>query len=315
VRRRYGLLIAATVLVAGTARAQYIEDSIDVGHALVGSLAYNSCEDVLYGASESGVFFAISCDSNKLIKSLSLGGAFMVDYDSIDNKAYCTFGDSLLAADGVTHTRIKSVPVEGATNLVWDPASDRAYVSCQSTNKIAVVDCATDSLLTYISVGACPIKMYINTLRRKLYVLNFDNRTVSIVNMATNQVIKNLVVGGTPNAGYYCLSVDRFYSAGNYGECIVIDGAADSVVARIALPGTSADIVSATGSEDTALVYLGINDWPVTYVATVSAHGDSLLDTTNVGLAPPYGLAYYGRSGLLYCAPGGGGQQGGRDLE
>lgn len=49
-------------------------------------------------------------------------------------------------------------------------------------------------------------------------------------------------------------------------------------------------------------MYLGINHWPVHYVATVSARGDSLLDTTVVGL-PPDHLSYYVRSGLLYCAP------------
>ncbi len=165
------LAVAAALLaVAGMSYAQYVEDSIDVGHAWVGSLAYNSREDVLYGASESGVFFAISCDSNKLVKSIPLGGAFAVTYDTSDNKAYCTFGDSLLVVDGATHTRIRSLPMDVATTPVWDPVSDRVYVSCQFTNNVAVVDCATDSLLMYVSVGASPIKMYINTLRRKLYV-------------------------------------------------------------------------------------------------------------------------------------------------
>jgi YVTN family beta-propeller protein len=300
-------LIAASLLCClfvASGRSQYVEDSIDVGGGWVGSLAYNSREDVLYGASEDGIFFAISCDSNKLTKSLSLGGAFMVAYDSIDNRAYCTFGDSLLAVDGVTHTRIKSVPMEGATNPVWDPVSDRVYVSCQSTNKVAVVDCATDSVLIYISVGACPIEMHINTLRRKLYVLNYDNGTVSIVNMTTNQVIKTVFVGGTPNAGYYCRGADKFYSAGNYGECIVIDGAADTIVARIILPGTGADIRSATGNEGEGLVYLGIHHDGGNYVATVQAQDDSLVAKIVVG-GNPWGIVYYGKSGLVYCASAG----------
>jgi DNA-binding beta-propeller fold protein YncE len=96
---------------------------------------------VAYGVSEDGAFSAISCDSNKLIKSLPLSGAFAVTYDSIDNKAYCTFGDSLLVVDGATHSRIKSLPMAVATTPVWDPATDRLYVSCQTTNSIAVVHC------------------------------------------------------------------------------------------------------------------------------------------------------------------------------
>ena len=256
----FAVLLPAFLIVT-VARAQYVEDSIDVGAAWVGSLVYNSREDVLYGASEDGIFFAISCDSNKLIESFPLQRALAVTYDSIDNKAYCTFyntqaDDSLLVVDGVTHTRIKSLPMDGATTPVWDPASDRVYVSCQSTNKVAVVDCATDSLLTYIPVGACPIKMYINTLRRKLYVLNSDEGSISVVNMTTDQVIKTLVVGGYPNAGYYSRSADRFYCDGPQEQCVVVGGQSDTIVARIPLPGIDG-VLSATGNEDAGLVYLG----------------------------------------------------------
>jgi YVTN family beta-propeller protein len=163
VKLRHGssVILAALCIVAGAGQAQYVEDSIDVGSGPVGSLAYNSSEDVLYGASETGGFFAISCDSNKLVRSFYLHYACDVAYDSIDNKAYCTqWCESLLVVDGATHTRIKSLPMDGATVPVWDPVSDRVYVSCQSSNSVAVVDCATDSLLLYIPVGACPLKMY-----------------------------------------------------------------------------------------------------------------------------------------------------------
>jgi YVTN family beta-propeller protein len=304
---RPGLLaaIAALFIAAGAGWAQYVEDSIDVGGARVGSLAYNSREDVLYGrCQQAGIFFAISCDSNKVINSFALGRPRQMTYDSVDNKAYCPYegtdGESLAVIDGQMHTLVKKIEMPGATTPVWDPVSDRVYISCQSTNKVAVVDCATDSLLTYISVGACPLKMYINTLRRKLYVLNYDNGTVSIVNMQTNQVIKSLFVGGTPNAGYYSPSVDEFYSAGAYGYCTVIDGAADSIVARIQLPGTNADIRGATGNENAGMVYLATD---LAYVATVRTQDDSLLATSAIG-GEPWGITCFDKSGLAYCASG-----------
>ena len=151
---RHGLpasVVALSVLVAA-AHAQYVEDSIDVGGSWVGSLAHNSREDVIYGASEDGIFFTISCDSAKLLRSFPLQYAFKTAYDSTDNRAYCTFystqlDDSLLVVDGVTHTRIKSLAMDGASVPVWDLVSDKLYVSCYSANTVAVVDCATDSLL------------------------------------------------------------------------------------------------------------------------------------------------------------------------
>jgi YVTN family beta-propeller protein len=293
-------------LFVATGRAQYVEDSIDVGGSWVGSLAYNSREDVLYGrCQQASIFFAISCDSNKVINSFPLSRPRQMTYDSIDNKAYCPYegadGESLAVIDGQSHTLVKRIGMPGETTAVWDPISDRVYVSCQSTNKVAVVDCATDSLLTYIPVGACPLKLYINTLRRKLYVLNSDAGTVSIVNMTTNQVIKTVSVGGYPNAGYYSRSADKFYSAGPYDQCVVIGGLSDTIVTRIPVPGIE-DILGAAGNGDAGLVYLGtFSGHNSDSVVTVLAEKDSIIATTWVG-REPWGLAYSSQSGLLYCA-------------
>jgi large repetitive protein len=304
VKLRPGLMatVAALCIAAGTAWAQYVEDSIDVGGSGVGSLAYNSREDVLYGAAYYGGFFAISCDSNRLIKSFSMRYPSEVAYDSVDNKAYCIQDsmNSLVVVDGETHSRIKSLPVYGgATIPVWDAVANRLYVSCQDTNEIAVVDCATDSVLTSIAVRACPLRMYINTLRRKLYVLNYDDGTVSIVDIATNLVIKTVDVGGTPNAGYYCRSADKFYSAGAYTQCAVIDGQSDTIAARIPLSG-NVDVISAAGNEDDGYVYLGTRGDGGDYVATVSSQSDSVLATAVIGRRP-WGLLFYSGRGLLYC--------------
>jgi YVTN family beta-propeller protein len=302
VKLRYGLsvILAAICVLGGAARAQYVEDSINVGCRYVYSLAYNSREDVVYGASGDDVFFAVSCDSNKVIESFTMPGACDVAYDSSDNKTYCTqFCESLAVVDGATHTRIKSLPMDGATILVWDRVSDRLYVSCQTRNRVAVVDCTSDSLLTYITVGACPIKLYLNSPGRRLYVLNDDANTVSIVDLSTNLVVKTLAVSGGVDAGCYCHSVDKFY-LGSFRQCVVIGGQSDTIVARIALSGNVA-VVSATASEEDGLVFLGTFFGGDDSVTTVSAQRDSVLSTIAVG-REPHGLVYFDRSGLLYCA-------------
>lgn len=309
-RPKYGQLavLAALLFTASLTHAQYVEDSIDVGAGWVGSLAYNSRADVLYGGCQTaGIFFAISCDSNKVVRSQALAWPRDLTYDSLDNRGYVAFEgageDSLAVIDGSTHQVVKKVEMPGATTPVWDPVADRVYVSCQTTNKVAVLDCMTDSLLTYIAVGACPMKMYINTLRRKLYVLNFDDGTVSVVDMTTNQVIKTVDVGGTPNAGYYCRSADKFYSDGAFQECAVIGGLSDTIVVRIPLPG-NVYVMSAAGNDGDGLVYLGTYSGGSDYVATVSAAKDSVVASTVIG-STPYGLAFYSGSGLLYCASSG----------
>jgi len=299
-----GLALAAICLSAGLGWGQYVEGWIGVPGAWVGSLAYNSREDVLYGASEDGPFFTIRCSDNRSIAWFSLGHAYCICYDSLDNKAYCTFtgssADSLAVIDGRTHFRIKALPMEGSSEPVWDPVSNRVYVSCQTTGQVAVVDCTTDSLLMYIPVGWCPMKMYINTLRRKLYVLNYDDGTVSVVDMATNQVIKSVEVGGTPNSGYYCRRVDKFYSDGSYGTVAVIDGLSDSVVTRILLPDNGW-AHSMAGDELTATVVLGVDSYVYSRVYFVHAPSDSVISTQPTGREPSAVLVNP-TSGLVYSA-------------
>jgi len=307
-RPRLLATVAALSIAAGAARAQYVEDSIDVGGGYVGSLAYSSARDEVWGSSWSAnSVFAISCDSNKVVATLAMSHAGDIACDTVDGKLYCAYygagAESLAVISGVTHGVTKKLEMSGSTTPVWDAVSNRVYVSCQSTNSVAIVDCATDSLLTYIPVGACPMKMYINSLRRKLYVLNYDAGTVSIVDMATNQVIKTVEVGGAPNAGYYCRGADKFYTGGESHQCVVIGGQTDTIVARIGLPG-NVYVTSATGNEDDGLVYLGASSGTNDYVATLSSQNDSLLATSIIGRGPR-DLEYYPASGLLYCASGG----------
>ena len=299
-----GLSVAVCFFVS-IGQSQYIEDSIDVGGAWVGSLVYNSREDVIYGGCQTaGIFFAISCDSNKVVASYPLTWPRRVAYDSIDNKVYCAFkggeGDSLAVIDGSSHQVVKKLGMPGATMPVWDPVGDRVYVSCQNAVRVAVVDCRTDSLLTYIDVGWTPIKMYLNTLRRKLYVLNYDAGTVSVIDLATNQVISTVEVGGFPNAGYYCRRVDKFYCSSPPGSVAVMDGRDDSVVARIPLPDNG-EALSMTGNELTTTVVFGVFSDVGNDAYFVSAPNDSVVSVLPVG-REPWGTLFSSTTGLVYSA-------------
>jgi YVTN family beta-propeller protein len=289
---------------AGQVYPQWVEDSIQVPGAWVGSLVYDPQQDEVWGQTESGSrVFVISCDSDRVVAEYPLAGAFALAFDSTDNKMYVTYHgtdvESLAVMGGATHQVIRLLEMPGSTNPVWDAVSDRVYVSCQTVNRVAVLDCRTDSLLCYIPAGACPIKMYVNTLRRKLYILNYDAGTVSVVDMGTNQVTKTVVIGGAnPNAGYYCRRVDKFYSDGSLGNVTVIDGRTDSVVARVPV-APYGQILAATGNEQAALVMAGVYTGDF-FVYALNATVDSVTAFLHVS-GVPYGLAYSEASDRLYC--------------
>jgi len=110
--------------------------------------------------------------------------------------------------------------------------------------------------------------MYVNTMRRKLYVLNSDDGTVSIVDVATNQVIRTVDVGA-PISGYYYRRMDKFYCGGN-GELVVLDGHADAVVARIQV-AEDHDVLAVSGSDTRDVVVASAADMDTRFYAIDAA--------------------------------------------
>ena len=274
-------LLAASVLLlaalAVPARGQYVEDSIDVGGWYVGSLAYNSRADVVYGGSQSDdIFFAIECASNQVVASWFLSWPRYLAYDSIDNKAYCSFlsggEDSVLVVDGATHRRLRAIGLRYANYIVWDQLANRLYVSCTDDNRVAVIDCETDQIVGFISTGSEPVLMYLHPTRRRLYVFADGASAVNIVDLTTLQIVGNVWIDGSPKAGCYSVAAAKFY-CGGYEEVVVIDGIGDSLSARIPL-SSLASVYSLACADASGLVFVGTHSTGVSdsvFVVDVSA--------------------------------------------
>jgi YVTN family beta-propeller protein len=201
---------------------------------------------VIYGASEYGPFFAISADSNKIVSSTWFDYPVWVVYDSLDNKAYCIVRtgayDTIMVMSGTTHQRIGAIAIEWGTRAVWNPDNDRLYVTMDEMNKVAVIDCKADTIITEIPVGSGAVGAVLNRRHQKLYVQNWDSDNVSIIDLNTNQVIRTIPMSNVPAVGCYSAVADKYYGGGGH-EILVVDGETDSVVSRIPLLGYPGDMV------------------------------------------------------------------------
>jgi len=287
-------------LLAAVAQAQYVEDSVDVEYAWVGSLAYNSRSDVVYGASEEGILFTISCRTNNMIKHLHLHYPRRVVYDSTDNKAYCTNYngsgmDTVLVYDGTYHIIIGKIPLTWVTELLWEPVSDRLYVSRMDRDRVSVIDCRGDTVLCDIAVGKGPGGMELNTRHRKLYVRNWDGESVSIVDLATSHTVATVPIGHTPEAGWYSYEEDKYY-CGGFGDrgLIVISGAGDTVLRSIPVSGSPSAV---TGNVARRLLMVAAAD----SVFVVDTERDSVVGRLAVGRQPS-ALLWSPVSDMVYCA-------------
>jgi YVTN family beta-propeller protein len=307
-RLKSASVLAAACLLIATARGQpFVEDSIDVGGAWVGSLAYSPAARVVYGRSqESYYFFAISCDSSKVISRIYRQMPMYIAYSTAQNKAYFTQRtgdmDSVIVVDGRTHQYLKGIPLLWATVPVYDSVSDRLYVSCDGENEVGVIDCATDSVIAHIRVGRGPVWMNINSQGRKLYVQNSDGESVSIIDLQTNQVIRTIPVGNVPGSGCYSATAGK-YCCGTVGEIWAIDGAGDTVVARIPLRAATAAVLAMTSVESHALVmacgYTGHGD----SVFVIDALRDSVVRALPTDRGPDV-LLWSRATDLVYCSRG-----------
>jgi YVTN family beta-propeller protein len=296
------LLIVAALVVQ--ARAQYVEDSIDVGGAWVGSLAYNSRMNVIYGASGDGILFTISCDSNRLVHSVPLGGARRVVYSSSDNKAYCTAdgnGGTVAVIDGSTHEVIRSIPMVGSTSIEWDSVANRIYVSNDEAGNVGVIDCRTDSVIAMIPVPGDAWQLDMNAPGRKLYVRNYEANSLTIINMALNAVIRTLPVGDYPLSGCYCPTQQKYYCS-RARDLMTVSGVHDSTLGFLPLPGTTAashDDMLWVPSTDLVMV-CSYNGGGADSVIVLDAVSDSVIAALTVGGSPSC-LFWNETSGNVYC--------------
>ncbi len=294
-------LLLAVGLTAGVGVSQEVIDSVDVGCTWVGSLDYNSRANVLYGVSELGRVFTIDCATNRLLSWIGVRRPFAVCYNSLENKAYCTFWDSVLVISGDSHVRIGSIPVPMASNLVWDARTNRLYVSGYEEDVVGVIDCRTDSLLCLIPVPGGPLGLDLNTRHPKLYARCVDAQNVAVIDLTTNQVARVIPTGGNLLSSCYAGSVDKYYCDGD-GGTTVIHGADDTVVAIIPWPvAMSPSAMLAVDAHSLVTVAL---DGARCSVQFVSGRGDSVFAVLPVG-RDPLGLTWSPATDLAYCANAG----------
>ena len=289
-------------LLAGLAAGQYVEDSIDVGRSWVGGMVYNPAGNVIYGNCQytNGVFFAIDCATNQVASSFTIPWPMGTAYNATMNRVYCAFergGESYVATiSGVSHQQTGEVQVPGANQLVWDSVGNRIYVSCTENNRVGVIDCATDSVVGSIRVGTGPIRMLISPARRKLYVINYDFGSVSVVDMTADTVIKTVALGGYTSAAWYDPELDRCY-VGAQDDAFVISCETDTILYRI--PVGAQNDATAIGGGVPGLAVIGA--YPSNRLYVVSRQ-TGLVKTTVLGGDGPNSMTWGVGGVRMYCA-------------
>jgi YVTN family beta-propeller protein len=100
-----------------------------------------------------------------------------------------------------TNTVINTIATcSNPSAVVYNPAGTRIWVGCGGSNAIAVIDPATDTVVTTIAnVGASPWGIAFNAAGTRAYTANYAAGTVSVIDTTDNTVlVPPITVGNTP---------------------------------------------------------------------------------------------------------------------
>lgn len=129
-------------------------------------------------------------------------------------------------------------------------AAPFAYISNSGSNTVSVIDTATDTVTTHVTVGVKPTGVAVNAFGTRVYVTNEGSGTVSVIDTSIDAVIATIPTGARWLAGIAVNPAGtRVYVADHAGSSVtVIDALTNTITATIpVMVGPRGVVVDATG--------------------------------------------------------------------
>lgn len=164
-------------------------------------------------------------------------------------------------------------------------AAPFAYVSLGS-NKVAVIDMETNSLVKEITVGTTPLGIAADSSGKWVYVANNFSGEISVINTRTNQVtstISPLTLSGVPYAVALSPSGNRLYVTSFLGDSMsIVDTSTNLSVAHVPLVKPKVIAVSPNGN----LAYVSQSQTNSSFANPITAAAIDLVQNKVVAQVP-----------------------------
>lgn len=144
-----------------------------------------------------------------------------------------------------------SVPVGSVpTNVAFNATGTKAYVTNQLSGNVGVVDVATNTQTSTITIAGNPFYVLVSTNQTRLYVSNNSNN-VAVVNVATGTVITTIPMPGAPNGMAQSANGKRlFVSVPGAGAVVEVITATNSVGRTFNIGGTPQDLAVSSAADE-----------------------------------------------------------------
>ena len=267
------LLGVLLLIGASSSRAQTVTATVPVGPC-PSALAVNPTTNTIYVASPNSENPSTACYGNNTVTvingstnttdtiisdgSTTLLAPLAIAVNPTTDMVYVaddTSGDSVTLINGATNAASKiatSATAQGGIGVVVNPVTNTIYVlDIQDggglNGGVTVVNGGTGAVTATIPVGGSPEQIAINTVTNKIYVLNLNGPTVTVIDGATNDYstisLAPSAIGVTENVSVSMVvnpTTNKIYVGGvvialntttySYtSQLLIIDGATNAV--------------------------------------------------------------------------------------
>ncbi len=259
------------------------------------------------------------------------GGPYILDVNKETNRIYVANYDdngSVSVIDGRTDKIIKTIQTGGGTNSASvNERTNRIYATNYYDGTVSVIDGYTNKVINTIPVGsgqlappgcddtnncttgAGPYQAAVNPRTNKIYVDNYFDHTISVIDGGSNKQVTTIKIGNAPYGIVVNSITNRIYDVDSNGVTVT-DGRTNTVMTTISV---GANPLWVAVNEQTNRVYVANNNDDT--VSVIDGRSNKVIDTIPIppGLVPagctdnctsfgsaPAGLAVSRSSNTIY---------------
>ncbi|NNL58635.1 MAG: thioredoxin domain-containing protein, partial [Nitrosopumilus sp.] len=226
--------------------------------------------------------------TGKSLGSIDIGEATVTQYSKGDetygNREYVTFDTN-------------------AIGLAYNPNNELLYAVHSTVDHVNYVDTNTDTNLGHIAVGRTPLLITIDESRNIGYVTNVETNNVSVLDLESNTLIKNLNTGFAPDQ--LIIANDRLYVSHHASPHVsVVDLETQSIETEIQLKAPTHAIAFDENRNIVYVTYLpesGITGKGfLNMVEFIDAKSNKVIGSMDIA-ANPFIVAIDGANSKLYA--------------
>jgi YVTN family beta-propeller protein len=206
--------------------------TVDVG-ALPYVVAANPVTNKIFVSNTFSDKITLIDGATNATSSVKAGSADSIVIDTKRDRAY------LIGWEGTSLTLLDSkLAIIGKIKMggmhLWgmavDEAAGKLYVPRAGNAQLAIVDEDSGDVVN-IATGATPCAVAINPATKRIYVVNHDDSTVTVVDGPQGKAVATVKVGEKPQGVAVDANSNRIYVANVHGDSVsMIDGAQDVVI-------------------------------------------------------------------------------------